>query len=91
MAGKRGGRRHSNTSFSENVEVAETSYKMLKVLSFCDQERVQPPSLNVTVLTFLVKNGKMNLSGVSIFSEYAKKLEVKSRTRSRPRPESKGL
>ena len=35
--GKRGGRRHSTTSFSENVEVAETRYQMLEVLSFCDR------------------------------------------------------
>ena len=38
--GKRDSRRHSTTSFSENVEVAETSYQMLEVLSFCHQERV---------------------------------------------------
>ena len=65
--------------------MAETSYQMLEDLSFCDQERVQPPSLKVTVLNVLVKNGNMKLSGESIFSEYAKKLKVKSRTRSRPR------
>ena len=65
LAGKSGSRRHSATSFSENVEVAETSYQMLEV--FCDQERVQPPSLKVTVLTFQVKNGKMKLYGESIF------------------------
>ena len=35
---------------------------------------------------FLVKNGKMKLSGESIFSEYAKKLKVKSRSRRRPLP-----
>ena len=40
---------------------------MLEGLSFCDRERVQPPSLKVTVLTFLVKNGKMKLSGESVF------------------------
>ena len=40
LAGKRGSRRHSTTSFSENVEVAETSYQMLQVFSFFDQERV---------------------------------------------------
>ena len=56
---KHGSRRYSTKSF---VEVAETSYQMLEVLSFSDQERVQPPvqppsapSLKVTVLTFLVK------------------------------------
>ena len=37
LAGKRGSRRHSTTSFSENVEVAETSYQMLEVLSICDR------------------------------------------------------
>ena len=40
LAGKRGSRRHSTTSLSENVEVAETSNQMLEVLSFCDRERV---------------------------------------------------
>ena len=34
LAGKRGSRRHSTTSFSENVAVTETSYKVLEVLSF---------------------------------------------------------
>ena len=29
-----------SSSFSENVEVAETSYQMLVVLSFCDREKV---------------------------------------------------
>ena len=67
LAGRCGSRRQSTTSFSENVEVAETRYQRLEVLSFCHQERVQPPSLKVTVLTFLVKNGKMKLSGESIF------------------------
>ena len=40
------------------------------------------------MLTFMVKNGKMKLSGESIFREYAKKLKVKSRTRGHPRLES---
>ena len=31
---------HSTTSFSENVEVAETGYEMLEFLSFCNQERM---------------------------------------------------
>ena len=38
--GKHGSRRQSTMSFSENVEVAETSYQMLEVLSFCDREMV---------------------------------------------------
>ena len=36
LAGNRGSRRHSTTSFSEIVEVAGTSYQMLNVLSSCD-------------------------------------------------------
>ena len=39
LAGKRDNRHHSTTGFSENVEVTETSYKMLKVLSVYDQKR----------------------------------------------------
>ena len=38
LAGKCGSRRHSATSFSKNVEVAETSYQMLEVLSFYGRE-----------------------------------------------------
>ena len=34
--------------------MAETSYQMLEVLSFCDQERILPPSTEMTVLTFLI-------------------------------------
>ena len=64
LAGKRGSRRHSNTSFSANVEEAKTRYQMLEVLSFWDRESA---SLKVTVLTFLVKNSKLKLSGESIF------------------------
>ena len=39
LAGKRGSRRHSTTSFSENVVVTETSYQMLEVKAFCNRER----------------------------------------------------
>ena len=36
--------------------MAETSYQMLEVLSFCDRERAfKPLSLKATVQTFLVK------------------------------------
>ena len=38
FAGKRDSRRHSTTSFSENVVVAEASYEMLDVSSFCHRE-----------------------------------------------------
>ena len=56
------------TSFSENVVVAEASYEMLEVVSFCNQERAYRPSIKLTVLTFLV-NPKYN----EAFREYAKK------------------
>ena len=39
LAGKRGSRRHSTTSFSESVVLAGTSYQMLEVLAFCNRER----------------------------------------------------
>ena len=39
LAGKRDRRRRSSPSFSENVVVAETSYQMLEVLSFCDRDK----------------------------------------------------
>ena len=67
LAAKRDSRCHPTTSFRENVELAATRYQMLEVLSFCDQERVEPPSLKVTMLTLLVKNGKMKLSGETTF------------------------
>ena len=40
LAGKRDCRRHSTTSFRENIVVAEKRYQMLEVLSFCDQAPV---------------------------------------------------
>ena len=67
MAGKRGSRRHSTTSFSESVVEAGITYQMLEVLAFCNLERTQPPSITITVLTFLVKKSTMKNSGVSIF------------------------
>ena len=39
LGGKRDSRRHSTTSFNENVVVAGTSYQMLEVLTFCNRER----------------------------------------------------
>ena len=77
--------RHSTTSFSENVVVAETSFQMLEVLAFCDRERSWPFSVTITVLTFLVKKSTIKNSAVSIFWQYAERLQIKSRTRSRSR------
>jgi len=67
LGGKRGSGRHSTTSFSESVVVAGTSYQMLEVLAFCNRERAQPPSITITVLTFLVKKGTVKNPEVSIF------------------------
>ena len=64
---KRGSRRHSTPSFRENVVVAGTSHEMLEVLAFCIWERAQPPSITITVLTFLVKKSTVKNFGVSIF------------------------
>ena len=61
-----------------------TSPTMLSIFSALQASVTS--SIKVTVLTFLVKNCKMKLTRESIFWEYAKKLEVKPRTRSRPRP-----
>ena len=56
LAGKCGSRRHSDTSFGENLVVAKTSYQMLGILSFSDRERALPPSTEISELTFAVKN-----------------------------------
>ena len=56
LAGKRESRRHSNTSFRENVVAAKTSYQLLGILSFSDRERASPPSTEISVLTFVVQS-----------------------------------
>ena len=66
LAGKCGSRRQSTTSFSEHVVVAKTSYQMLQIFSFSDLERAQPPSMEISVLTLVVKNSTKKISGVSI-------------------------
>ena len=65
--GKRGSRRQSTTSFIASVVVAGTSYQMLEVLAFCNRERAQPPSITITVLTFLVQKSTIKNSRVSFF------------------------
>ena len=48
--------------------MAETSYQMLEMLSFCDQERAYPPSIKITVITFLVnQNYNEGFRGVYFF------------------------
>ena len=72
LAGKRGIRPNSTTSFSESVVVAGTSYQILDVLAFCNRERAQPPSITMTVLTFLVKKSTMKNSGGLFFDNTRK-------------------
>ena len=55
LAGKRDNPRHSNTSFSENIVVAKTSYQIVGILSFSDLKRAWTPSTEISVLTFVVK------------------------------------
>ena len=69
LAGKCGSRRQSTTSFSEHVVVAKTSYQMLQIFSFSDLERAQPPSMEISVLTLVVKNSTKKISEVSTFRE----------------------
>ena len=57
--------------------VAETSYQMLELLSFCPESGGRLTSFNKGNRAdfFLMKNkSKMKLSGVSIFLEYVEKL-----------------
>ena len=58
---------HSTTSFSESVVLAGTSYQMLEVSAFFNRERAQPPSVKITMQTFLVEKSAMKLSVMSIF------------------------
>ena len=55
LAGKRDSLRHSTTGFGQNVVLEETSYQMFKVLSFYVRKRAYPPTIKITMLTFLVK------------------------------------
>ena len=75
--GKRGSRRQSTTSFIASVVVAGTSYQMLEVLAFCNRERAQPPSITITVLTFLVQK-KYNKEFQGVFFFYNTRKNFKS-------------
>ena len=67
-------------------QLREQVIKFLKFLkSFCDRERTKPSVIKITALIFQVKNSTIKLSGLSSFREDAKKLQVRSRTRSSSR------
>ena len=55
LAGQRDSRHYSTTCFTANVLVEESSYQLLEVLTFCDREGTQIPSIKITALTFLLK------------------------------------
>ena len=58
VVGKCDSNLHSTTSFSENVVVARTSYKMLGILLFSDWEMALPPSIEICILAFVEKKVK---------------------------------
>ena len=65
--------------------MAETSYQVLEVLSFCgDREGVEPPLMKITVLTFLEKKRKIKLSGLSFLRIREKTLRQISFLKSSP-------
>ena len=66
LAGKRGSRRHSTTSFSENVMLADTSDKVLEVLLFCGWEIAYSPFNQDNSALFWRKRNTMKQCGVSI-------------------------
>ena len=66
LAGKRDCRRHSTTSFRENIKVAEKRYQMLEVLSFCDQVGLTSLNTNNSA-NFLGEKSTMKPPGMSIF------------------------
>ena len=49
--------------------MVKISYQMFKILPFSDWERALPPPTEISVLTFVVKQGAMKFSEVSIFLE----------------------
>ena len=74
----------------ENVEVAETSYKMLKVLSFCGRETKSLTSSNkANGANFSGEKSTIAIPGCLFFDDNtrAENVQIKSRTRSRCRPE----
>ena len=55
--------------------MAEESYRMSEVLSFCDWETVKLPSIKIAVLTFLVKKVQLNFARCLFFESTPKNFE----------------
>lgn len=51
---------------TQRMSWSDGSYR-LEVLSFCDRERPEPPSIKIAVLTFLVKKYIEAFWGVNFF------------------------
>ena len=53
-----------------------TSFQTLDVLALCNRERAKPPSITITVITFLVKKSTMKniIPGCLFFDNSRKKL-----------------
>ena len=66
LAAKRDSRHYSTTRFMKNVLVEESSYQMLEVLTFCDREGTQTPSIKITALTLQWKK-KYNKDFPSVY------------------------
>ena len=66
--------------FSTNVVVVETVHQVSEVSSFCNQERGQPSSIKITLLTLLLKK-------VQLGFPIRKKTWVQSRIRNRYHPQ----
>ena len=69
--------------------MAGTRYQLLEVLEFCNRERAQPPSITITVLTFLVKKKYNEEFQRVCFLTLHRKAVNQSRTRSRSRRRSR--
>ena len=55
--------------------MAGTSHEILEVLAFCNWERAQPPSITITMLTFLVKKSTVKNFGCLFFDNTRKNVK----------------
>ena len=63
-------------SFRENVVVAKTSYQMLGILSFSDEERALRHSTGISELTaFVAKKNSIMLSGYPFLEKRREKVK----------------
>ena len=67
LAGKRGSRRHSTTSFSESVVEAGTTYQLLRSFSILQSGEGSTSFNNDNSANFSGEKSTMKISGVSTF------------------------